>query len=211
MSLPQTSPFPASVFLERLLRFLIPYFADVTQDLSIARAEVLETLAAYGARTRAELLCAAQVIAFSFASLDTLAESNASDLSSAKRIRFRGCANSLNRSSQKTEQILSRRLAHDIPSATIEQEPINDIPDPEADAILEQTLAEIDAHRSRAAASHPATNRPSAQASNLNQRPLSQQEQNKRLWGAAMINVLAEMGMPVQLTPPKETRPTNSG
>ena len=103
----------ASPFLERLLAFLIPYFLGFSADLAAARAEALETLASYGARTRAELICAVQIILFSFAALDTLAAANMPEMSPSMRLRFRGCANNLNRSSQKTEQALAKRLAAD--------------------------------------------------------------------------------------------------
>jgi hypothetical protein len=273
---PAAGPIPAGAFVERLLRVLIPLFTGVSQDLVAARAEVLETLAAYGARTRAELLFAARIIAFSFAALDTLAEAAAPDLSPSMRLRFRGCANNLNRSGQKIEQALAKHLANAPPDAVDPQaDIINDCPGPEADAILEQTLAEIDAHRSRAAAgrptasqsaaanpvtgqgaapadsaadyptannpaagrpapaaaaavhpidtghpaasqpitqrpaiTHPTTNHPAAHVPQ--QRPLTQQEQTNRLWGAAMINVLAEMGLPVKLVSGAEPSPGTS-
>ncbi|MDB5400525.1 MAG: hypothetical protein JWQ55_2543, partial [Rhodopila sp.] len=63
--------------MERLIFFLMPYFTAATADLTLARLEVLETLASYGARTRSELLNAVQVIAFSFSTLDTLHEAKA--------------------------------------------------------------------------------------------------------------------------------------
>ena len=99
------SPILASAFLERLLAFLVPFFAGFTSDLAAARAEALETLTSYGARTRAELLCAMQIIVFSFAALETMAEAGKPEMSPSMRIRYRGCANNLNRSSQKAEQI----------------------------------------------------------------------------------------------------------
>ena len=184
------SPLQASPFLERLIAFLIPYFTDVSADLAVARAEALETLAAYGARTRAELLCAVQIIVFSFAALETLAEANTAGMSPSMRLRFRGCANNLNRSSQKTEQTLAKRLVCDGPGATAEQDPINDMPEQAAEEILQQTQSQIDTYRNRAAGNRPA---PGAQP-----KPQSQEEQNKRLWGAAMMDTLAQMGMPVQ-------------
>jgi hypothetical protein len=198
----------ASAFLERLLRVLIPLFTGVTQDLTAARTEALETLASYGARTRAELLAAVQAIVFSFAALDTMAEAAAPDLSPSMRLRLRGCANNLSRSGQKAEHTLAKRLACDPPEPTDTQaDPINDLPDPEADAILQQTLAEIDAQRTHAAAAQSTTRPAAANLQAPQQRPLTQQEQNNRLWGAAMINVLAEMGMPVKLVPPQGTKP----
>lgn len=40
-----------SLFLERMILFLRPYFLSITPDHDLARAEILETLASYGART----------------------------------------------------------------------------------------------------------------------------------------------------------------
>ena len=213
----------ASVFLERLLRFLIPYFTDVTADIAVARAEALETLAAYGARTRAELLCAVQIIVFSFTAFETLAEANTPGMSPSMRLRFRGCANNLNRSSQKTEQTLAIRLACDAPQASdVKTEPVNDLSEPQAEEILRQTQDQIEASRNRAgnasaSAPRPAQNlqtgtlplkQPSPVA--LNQSVLlTQEEKNKRLWGAAMMDTLAQMGMPVKPIP--GTRPASGG
>jgi hypothetical protein len=188
MPTPQASPILtsallASAFLERLLRYLIPYFTDVTQDLAAARAEALETLLSYGARTRAELLAATQAIVFSLAALDALDEAKTLEMSPSLCLRFRGCANNLSRSGQKAEQTLAKRLACDPPIPTdLQADPTNDCSDPEAETILHQTQAEIATQRARTT-------------------PLSRQEQNNRLWGAAMINILAEMGMPVQPIP----------
>jgi hypothetical protein len=90
------SPFMASPFMERLIRFLVPYFIVVTPDLEAARAEVLETLASYGARTRSEMLNAIQIIAFGLSALETLGEAKTDEMSPSMRLRFRGCANNLN-------------------------------------------------------------------------------------------------------------------
>ncbi len=208
----------ASPFLERLLRFLMPYFTGVTPDLAAARAEALETLASYGARTRAELLNAAQIIIFGLCALETLGEANSLEMSSSLRLRFRGCANNLNRSGQKTEQTLLKRLACDVPSPT-EQELINDVPEAQAEEILQQTHAAVEAYRNRASANrasgnHPSGNHPSGNHPSGNhpagnhpaQTPpppsASQQDRNKQLWGNAMMQTLAQMGMPVQPVTP---------
>ena len=133
----------SSPYLERLIRYLIPYFTGVTPDLQAARAEALETLVSYGGRTRAELMNAVQVIILGFSTLETLGEAKTTDMSPSMRLRFRGCANNLNRNGQKTEQTLLKRLACDVPSPTqVTAEPINDIAEPEAEAALQQTQAE---------------------------------------------------------------------
>ena len=183
------STLQASPFLERLLRFLIPYFTGVTADIAAARAEALETLASYGARTRAELLCAVQIIVFSFAALDTLAESNMPQMSQSMRIRFRGCANNLNRSTQKTEQTLARRLACDVPDAT-QEDPIDDLPQDVAEEIMQQTQAAIQEYRNQAAAG--GTN---------NKRPHTQQDQNERHAAAPVTNPTTRTATQGQPTP----------
>ena len=258
------SLFPASLFLDRLIAFLLPYFTAMTADTAAARAEALETLVSYGARTRAELLCSVQIIVFSFAALETLAEAAKPDLSASMRIRFRGCANNLSRSSQKTEQTLARRLACDAPEATDTQaEPIIDISEADAEQIMRDTQAAVQAYRDRAsgtqaaaadrstsnpealtpaaptpaaptpaaanapaqtppstsrpadAVTHPATGKQPAVSLQMQQpgpvllkppglRPqdscilLTDKEKNQRLWGAAMMDTLAQMGMPVK-------------
>ena len=256
-TLPAT-PLPISPFFERLLAFLIPFFSGFTTDLAAARAEAMETLASYGARTRAELLCAVQIIVFSFAALETMAEAQTPQMSPSMRIRFRGCGNNLNRSSQKTEHTLARRLACDAPKATdIQAEPVADVTDDVAEEIMQQTQAAIQDHRARAAARRAPADTTSASPGNApdndaandvanlpacapdptrgprpepNPRaqpvPLTptrsspvgqpsalrpqdhavsptQKEKNQRLWGAAMMETLAQMGMPVK--PASET------
>ena len=185
----------ASPFIERLLRFLIPYFTDVSVDLAAARAEALETLAAYGARTRAELLCAVQIIVFSFVALEALGETRTTDMSPSMRIRLRGCANNLNRSGQKTEQTLAKRLACDAPSATdTTADPINDLPDLQVEDILQQTQSKLDSCRNRLSGNRP--------AHSPQPRPLTEKADKKRSWNTAMMDRLAaEVGLPVKPAP----------
>jgi hypothetical protein len=114
----QPSVIQTGPFLERLIRFLIPFFTGVTPDSEAARTEILETLASYGARTRAELLNAVQAVAFAMSALDMLHEAKTTDMSPAMRLRFRGCANNLSRHGQKQEETLNKRLACDQPGGT---------------------------------------------------------------------------------------------
>jgi hypothetical protein len=111
------------------------------------------------------------------------------------RLRYRGCANNLNRSCQKTEQILAIRLAgEDTDAARSPAETAADLPETRVQEAIQDVQATIDANRNRlsgARASIPGRRRI----------PPSQQEENKRLWGGAMMNALAQMGMPVQPVP----------
>ena len=174
----------------------MPYFIGVTPDAKAARAEALETLASYGARTRGELMNAVQVIILGFSTLETLCEASAGkNMSPSMRLRYRGCANNLNRNGQKTEQTLMKRLAREVPKPTdLTVEPVNDMPEAQVEETLRQTQAKIDTARDRLSGTRPA---PSPQP-RPPQPQQSQAEQNKRLWGSAMMDTLAEMGMPVR-------------
>lgn len=184
---------PPSPFLERLVRFLLPYFLGMCPDLDSARAEILETLASYGTRTRSGLLNAAQIIAYGLSGLETLHEAKMTEMSQSMRLRYRGCANNLNRSCQKTEQILARRVAGEAANAAPAS--ADDLPDPKVQEAIQDAQTKIEAFRDRLSRARPnaASHRPVS---------ASRQEENKRLWSGAMINALAQMGMPVQPVPP---------
>jgi hypothetical protein len=167
-----------SAFIESLIRFLLPFFIGTTVDMPAARAEILETLNSYGARTRAETLNAARIIAFSMASLDTLMEAKAADLSPSMKIRYRSCANGLNRSTIQNEKILDRSLGCELPTQPDPiPEPVNDVPNADVQDAIEYAQAMLADHRART----------SGAQSNL-------QDRNKQLWAGAMIDTLKEMG-----------------
>ncbi|PPQ36087.1 hypothetical protein [Rhodopila globiformis] len=122
-------PHQYSIFMQHIIGVLLPYFCRCTRDLDAAAAEIVETLASYGVRTRAEFIKATQIIALSMVTLETLAESTAQDLSPSLRIRYRGCANSLTRTTVECEKRLERRLAGDSPGK-LASEPAADTPPP---------------------------------------------------------------------------------
>ena len=180
-----STPHP-NPFLERIILFLLPYFLPVCPDPAIARAEILETLASFGATSRSEVINAARIIAFSFAALDTLAEGKDTDLSPSMRVRYKGCANNLNRSCQQNERMLAERLARSapytppIPPLVPAQEPVNDVADADFHAAIQHAEANIANYRDSLAATR---------SPRLPSRPLSasQKDQNNRLWGSAMM------------------------
>jgi hypothetical protein len=186
------SPPPPSPFLETLIRFRLPFFIGTAADMDAARTEILDTLAAYGTRTRAEMLNAAQIIAFGMSTLDTLAEAKTAELSPSMRLRYRGCANGLNRSTLQNEKALDRRLACEPPSES-PPEPTNDTPDHQVQATLDQAQAKIDLARNRLATPRPTSSTTLAQAPNL-------PERNKQLWASAMMDTLQQMGVPAAPT-----------
>jgi hypothetical protein len=120
-----------SLFMQHIIRVLLPYFSLCTRDLDAAAADIVETLESYGVRTRAEFIKATQIIAISMVTLETLAESTSKDLSPSLRVRYRGCANSLTRSTITCEKALERRLAGDAPAKPA-NEPAMDSQEPAA-------------------------------------------------------------------------------
>jgi hypothetical protein len=175
---PETTPpilLQPGPFRSRLVLFLLPYFLAVTSDYDIASAEVLETLASYGARTRSELINAARIIAFSFSALDMLAEVKATEMSPSMSLRFRGCANNLNRACQQNEASLAKKLACDTPESPT-AEPIDDMQEAEFEAALQHAKIQIEAYRNGLPQTAPVPP----------QRPM----------GSAMLNALAKEARP---------------
>jgi hypothetical protein len=189
-----------SAFLESIIAFLMPYFSEFAADADAARNEIIETLASYATRTRAEMLHAAQIVAFGMSTLDTLAEAKAADMSLSMRLRYRGCANGLDRSCKHHETALDRRLAGDPPMAEESApEPVNDLPDADAQRMIEAAQAAIASHRSRLAPEHSATHAHPSPATGLT--GPAQEWRNMKLSADAMMNALKQMGVPVDAVP----------
>jgi hypothetical protein len=181
-------PTKSSALLETIIAFLLPYFTVATTGINHARIEIIETLASYATRTRAEMLQAAQIIALGMTTLDVLAEAKTTEMSISNRIRFRGCANGLNRSTIQMEKALDRRLACDLPTP-LERipEPVNDIPDARWQAEIEQSQAQIeqmqaviDLHRNRS---------PGAPGN-------TREEPTNMLWTGAMMDTMNQPARP---------------
>src|ERR1700722_11665729 len=177
-----------AAFLETIIACLMPYFAGeaTTQE---ARSEIIDTLASYATRTRSEMLQAAQIIALGMTTLDVLAEAKTAEMSPSMRLRYRGCANGLNRSTLGTEKALDQRLACELPAAPETMpELINDFPDAEVQTAVEHARAAIETHHDRLPGVCPA----------IGAGQTTQEERSKRLWAGAMIETLTQMGIPVQ-------------
>jgi hypothetical protein len=173
----------SSAFLESIIAFLLPYVITAAKDARDARTEIIETLEAYATRTRAEMLQAAHIIALGMTTLDVLAEAKTADMSPSMRLRYRGCANGLNRSTLQTEKALDQRLAYDVPAAPETMpEPVNDVPDADLETAIQHARAAIDAHRDRVSASRPDT-------------------RTNQLCADAMMDTLKQTGLPVRPTP----------
>ena len=181
-------------FLETIIAFLLPYFIGAAKDKREARSEIVDTLASYDTRTRAEMLQAAHIIAFGMTTLDTLAEARTTEMSPSMRLRYRGCANNLNRSAMQTEKALDARLARELPAAdpAAVPEPIDDMRQAEIMAVIQEHKAHAAAQRPHA---HPTT------APHLATNAAPDQTWNPELWATAMLNSLQHPGAPAQPSP----------
>ena len=90
---------PDGSLMPFLLAVLTPFLtAGGILDPDLARQAATEAIAAYGDR---QLLTTGQVVAFALAALENLRLSAPPDLSLSMKLKLRGNANALNRSSQK--------------------------------------------------------------------------------------------------------------
>jgi hypothetical protein len=96
--------------LDHVLAFILPLFLKgAGGDEMLARRAAIQLLESYCATTDRSLLLAAEVIAFSFTTLDNLAQSVANpDLSITTRLRLRSNANALSRAADRNRQALER-------------------------------------------------------------------------------------------------------
>jgi hypothetical protein len=184
----------SSAFLETIIVFLLPYFHIGVLDVQDARNEIVDTLKSYATRTRAEMLQAAQIIALGMTTLDVLAEAKTVEMSQSMRIRYRGCANGLNRSTLHTEKALDRRLAQELPPAVDAMpEQVDDLPDADVNSAIAFARTAIESHRNGLTEVRPVTE---TQAEALTER-------DKQIWAGAMMNTMQRLGIPVQ--PPEGT------
>lgn len=182
---------PTDTFLERVIGFLLPLFLDATGDLIAARIDVLETLSGYPVRGNADLLAAAQVIAFGLSALDNLTHAMAHELSPSQRLRYRGGANALNRSAQQNARRLEPRPAEPAPP----QPALN--PSEVSDADI---LAALGQARNIAANPLPSREARPAGRFAISPNPAQRQRETDQLWADAMTRVAQ------QLTNPDEPR-----
>jgi hypothetical protein len=151
MSSPAT-PYQPTPFIKHVLLALLPHFKVLPAGPNELPEDIIETLQSYGARSRAEILHAALILAFSLSALDTLAQARSPDLSPSLRLRYRVCANALNRAAQQNATALNKRFACDLPTATSPAaNPAEDLTDAQVDAMIQQARAQFDACRNRLA------------------------------------------------------------
>jgi hypothetical protein len=126
--------------LETILTRLAAFFlTGAGGDLTAARHAAAQILGAYRPETEDEFRIAANIIGFSFQSLEALSQSAALDLPITRILRLRGSAVSLSRESREAERRLdqlrkARRQGVPIQPAEIPAEP-----EPKAEKVIADT------------------------------------------------------------------------
>jgi hypothetical protein len=99
------------ILMNLIVALLAPMFLGVTGgDIDFARMAAVETVNAYRARNRADLIAIAQIIAFGLAALGSLSLSMADDITVSMALRLRGNANACNRSAEQNRRVLAKSL-----------------------------------------------------------------------------------------------------
>ncbi len=124
MTQSHTAASPDAIAREQVVCHLAPFFLDAARgDSADAKAAAQAMLDGYDTQTTEQLQLAAQIIAFSFAALDSLRRAAAEpDLPVNIQLRLRGNANAMNRSAQQCRRALQlRRKAGATPNVSSPQ------------------------------------------------------------------------------------------
>jgi hypothetical protein len=114
----QASPIrPDDFLLNIIVTFLMPLFLTAGGDVTFARIAAIETVNAYCARNRADLITIAQIIACGLTALGSLSLSLADNLSLSMTLRLRSNAVALNRVVEQSRRALTQPQPAVSPSA----------------------------------------------------------------------------------------------
>ena len=177
---------PSDLLLAFALSVIVPLLmAGGIGDAEAARCAAMETIAAYRANGRDQLVSIAQLVGFALVSLDSLRLSVPAELSLPMKLKLRGNANALNRSAQRHTATLEKQRQDAVAAddtAVRTKAPASPKP--------AQNIAPQDA------AQPPAASKPEPE-------PCSDQER-KHLWANAMTDVAAECSRNLHKLPPEQ-------
>lgn len=142
-------------FLDKVVLSLLPYFTAAVPDPRNARDTIVKALMAYAIRTEAEILEAAQIVAYSFTALDNMGEAATPGVSLPMRLRLCGQTSALNRSKRQCQTALADSLCQDVPEKVPGPEPLRSEPD-SIHTVLIQPASTPEADQHSAAPNPPA-------------------------------------------------------
>jgi hypothetical protein len=209
---------PGDLLMNFIAALPAPIFLGVAGgDTALARLAVIEAINDYRARNHADLIAAAQIIAFGLAALGSLSLSMADNLSLPMILRLRGNAVSLNRSAEQNRRVLREPL-RDNPAPyhpVTEPEPTpptlaEDPSQTRPEAFLSAAAAQELAAESRGRLHPPAQTAALAptQAPAQHAAPTTDQKtaekRHQEMWAIAMANEASEITASIPNLPPAE-------
>jgi hypothetical protein len=208
---------PADALLEAIVCFLTPLLVGgCSGDAGRARLGAIDTVAAYQARNRSELVKIGQIIGFGLMAMDNLRLSMTPDLPLSMVLRLRGGANALNRSAQQNTRALEKGRRGDRPSpgaeapAALPASDDHDISEADIEASIQRARdmvadarsrmqaeerAEAMAAKAQPVAARPVVNLPAAAVALPAERQsaVRVEQRRKLLWADAMGDVAREL------------------
>jgi hypothetical protein len=194
-----------------IITLLAPTFLGVCHgDIGLARSAAIETVNGYRARTRPDLIAAAQIIDFSLAALSSLSLSMAGDVSASMALRLRANANACNRAAEQNRRALAKSQANDVSAqhqpvdeAEIPASPAEYAASSEPDVFLPAAAEQLLAEESRARL-HPKTAILPAPPSAPATARASTERRHQDMWAIAMVKEASEISAGVANLPPAE-------
>jgi hypothetical protein len=176
---------PTSPLLDFILNLLAPFLmTSGISDPAIARAAALQAINACKADGQQNLVSIAQIVGFALASLDNLRVSMPADVSLSMKLKLRGNANTLNRSSQLAT------LARDNQPPPAEPQPAEPPPaEPEPEPAPQDVRTSIEAARTL-----------------IEQAPKPAARQPELSWASAMTDIATEHAATLSELPPAKRR-----
>jgi hypothetical protein len=184
----------ADILANLVATLLAPLFLAATNgDLTRARLAAASTIASYCARTNADLIAVAQIIAFGLTALASLSQSTDPELPLPLALRLRGTANACNRSAEQNRRARAEKPNHPEP-----------VPAPPKPSLAEPRPTERDpaeliakiAETQQRTADHLASLSVEAH----------QQQHDQATWAAGTAQVAAETAAEIANLPPEERR-----
>jgi hypothetical protein len=197
---------PTDILMSFIVALLAPMFLGVCAgNINYARMAAIETVNAYRARSHADLIAIAQIVAFGLAALGSLSLSMADDISVSMALRLRGNANALGRSAEQNRRaIRNSHACHPAPRQADSARTAPRLARDENKASLAATRKLLAETRTRSRDAEPvrvpapiATPAPSAF-------PQPTEEQIQAMWAEAMTDVAGEFTASMIHLPPEE-------
>jgi hypothetical protein len=202
-----TSADPSNPFADPLMTIVIAFLTPMflwAGDVALARAAAIQALGAYSLASNRNLVTMAKIIAFELASLCSLSQSMAEDISIPLALRLRGNANSMDRAAERNRRMLEndeRAAALAVKAAHITEEAA-------AAAVAEAREAVHTAKLRIQAAPAPLPPAPVPLASARQPAPQIRtptvEQQWRTAWAEAMTDVAAEFTVGLDSLPPAE-------